>query len=234
VEKSKVIVAQSLSGYVATAAHKARAESDVRRVKGVERVENHLHSDEELRVRVAEELAHDLELSHYLLEVRSTRGFIRLDGQLGGYDLANAAVRHAARISGVRAVVNCLRWPGAVAGRAPERALAPGVGQDVYASDGKLGQVERVIVDSCNYCVTAIAVDAHVGPWPDDVERHILIPIADMRSVNATGVELNITATEAARCTEFDSRAFVAPDLNTHLPYGYLDNEVLFEPAGRT
>ncbi len=125
-----------LSGYVATTAHKARAESDVRPVAGLEQVENHLHSDEELRMLVAEALARDADLAHYLFDIRSTQGFLRLDGQVETADLAHAAVRLAGSIFGVRAVVNCLRWPGAAAVRAHERVLVPGVGQEVYASDG--------------------------------------------------------------------------------------------------
>ncbi len=196
-----------LSGYVATAAHKARAESDVRRVEGVERVENNLHSDEELQALVAERLARDTELRHCLLQVRSTQGFIRLDGQVESADLANAAVRIAGGVSGVRAVVNGLHWPGAAAACAHERVLVPGIGQEVYASDGLLGKVERVMIDSCNRLVTSVAVVARFGKWPDDVERHILIPIAAIRSVNASGVELNITAAQAARCSDLDLRA---------------------------
>jgi osmotically-inducible protein OsmY len=222
-----------LSGYVATTAHKARAESDVRRVEGVERVQNYLHSDEELQGLVAEKLTRDADLSHCLLEVRSTQGFIRLDGQVDNSDLANAAVRLAGSVAGVRAVINRLHSPGATAARADERVLVPGIGQDVYASDGRLGRVERMVLDACNRCVTAIAVDAHFGMWPEYIERHILIPIACVRSVNATGVELNITAAEAARCLDFDLKAFVMPDVNTQPPYGYLYGQVLLESAGR-
>ncbi len=222
-----------LTGYVATTAHKARAESDVRRVEGVERVENHLHSDEELRALVAEKLTRDADLSHCLLEVCSTQGFIRLDGQVDNSDLANAAVRLAGSVSGMRAVINCLHWPGVATVRADERVLVPGIGQDVYASDGQLGRVERVVMDPCNRSVTAIAVDAHFGMWPEYVERHLLIPITCVRSVNATGVELNITAAEAARCSDLDLKAFGTPDVNTQPPYGYLSSEVLLESAGR-
>jgi hypothetical protein len=197
----------------------------------VEQVENHLHSDEELQVLVAEKLARDADLRHCLLQVRSTQGFIRLDGQVESGDLANAAIRLAGGVSGVRAIVNCLRSPGAPAVRAHEHVLVPGVGQEVYASDGLLGKVERVMIDSCNRLVTGVAVAARFGRWPDDVERHILIPIAAIRSVNASGVELNITAAQAACCSDLDLRAFVTPDANTQLPYGYVYGEVLLESA---
>ncbi len=222
-----------LSGYVATTAHKARAESDVRRVEGVERVENFLHSDEELRMLVAEKLTRDADLSHYLLEVRSTQGFIRLDGQVDNSDLANAAVRLAGSVSGVRAVIDCLHWPDAAAVRADERVLVPGIGQDVYASDGQLGRVARVVMDPCNRRVTAMAVAAHFALGPEYVERHILIPITAIRNVNASGVELNITAAETARCADVDLTTFGSPDVNTQPPYGYLYSEVLLESAGR-
>ncbi len=221
-----------LSGYVASATHKARAESDVCRVKGVKQVENHLFSDDELRMLVAQELACNADLSHYLFEVRSTRGFIRLDGQVNSADLANAAENLAASVGGVRAVVNCLRCPDRTNVPANERVLVPGVGQEVYASDGRLGRVERVIVDAGDRQLAAVAVDARFGPWPDDRERHILVPIAGIRNVNASGVELNITSDEAAHCLEFDPKAFITPDPDAQLPYGYLCSEVLLEPVG--
>ncbi|HEX9076686.1 MAG TPA: BON domain-containing protein [Anaerolineae bacterium] len=221
-----------LSGYVATIAHKARAESDVSRVEGVEGVENHLYSDEELRVLVADEISRDADLSRHLLEVRSTKGFIRLDGHVASDNLAKTAVRLAGGIRGVRAVVNCLRWPGAAADRAHERVLLPCLGQDVYASDRRLGRVERVIVDASNHRVTAIAVDAHFGIWPQDVERRIRVPIGAVRCVKTSGVELNMTAGEAINCTDLEPQAFVTPGPTTLHPYGYLYSEVLLEPGG--
>ncbi len=75
-----------------------------------------------------------------------------------------------------------------------------------------------MIVDSCSNLVTGVAIVARFGTWPDDVERHILIPIAAIRSVNASGVELNITAAEAARCSDLDAKTLATPDSNTRLP----------------
>jgi hypothetical protein len=97
---------------------------------------------------------------------------------------------------------------------------------------GDLEGTERVSVDSCKGRVTAITVDTHLGIWPQDVERKIRVPMGAVRCMNASGVELNMTAGEAIHCTDLEPQVFVTPDPSTLLPYGYLYSEVPLESGG--
>lgn len=146
-------------------------------------------------------------------------------------DLADAAERCAASVPNVRSVFNCIQSPG-VANRQPERVLLPGIKQEVYASDGLLGQVQRVVLNPNNRRVTAFIVSAHFYQRDSKPERRILIPITAVRHVNASGVELGMTISEADRFPDFNPAKFVKPDPNWQSPLDYVHSDVLFSPDG--
>lgn len=219
-----------LSGYVVNGSHKVRAETDVRRVPGVQRIENDLISDPDLEVAVAGSLAQDTRLCSRTILVHSNAGVIRLDGQVDRDALAEAAECCAARVPAVRAVVNCIQTTGA-GNRQPERVLLPGIGQDVYLSDRWLGRVERVVLSRKNRCVSAIAVEGHIYAPGLATERLILIPINAVRHVNASGVELAVTIDDVAGYPEFNAARFVAPERGWRPPLDYHRDAVLLEPT---
>ena len=221
----------TLRGYVTRCSHKVRAECDTRQVPGVRQVENYLIADPDLEVAVAQEIAQDTRLRYLGILVHATIGVIRLDGQVDRADLADAAERLAATVPNVRAVVNCIQSPD-VANRPPERVFLPRGDQEVYASDGLLGRVDQVVMNPNNRRVTAIAVDAHFYHESLVTERRLFIPVAAVRNVNASGIELNLTVEEAERCADFDPAKFVMPDRSWQPPLDYVPNDILLESNG--
>jgi hypothetical protein len=138
----------------------------------------------------------------------------------------------------VRAVVNLVQAPGVTASAAAQRVLQPVIGQDVWATDMRLGQVKQVILSPLNRRVTALVVH---GEFPDpaqadaepsdmaQLERDVVIPAADVRHVTDGGVLLNIRGREAAGRRDFDPTDFVLVDTNWQPPYPYRPTDVLLE-----
>lgn len=75
----------------------------------------------------------------------------------------------------------------------PVGEVAAQRGEDVYASDGRIGQVEGLIVDSRNYHVTHVVLkEGHL--WG---RKQVAIPISAVTSVEE-GIRLSMTKQEVA------------------------------------
>jgi len=216
----------TLRGYVASDAHKARAENDARQIPGVQQIENHLIADPDLEARVAQQIAQDTHLRGESIFVHSTIGVIYLDGQADRAAVADTVERCAASVSNVRSVVNRIQFPG-VANHKAAPVLLPGIGQAVYASDGWLGRVEQVVMNPRNRRVTAIVVSANFYSRDSKRERRILIPSTAVRNVNASGIELNFTVDEVDQSADFDPTKFVAADSHWQPPFDYAPSDIL-------
>ena len=229
-----------LNGYVMTASIKARAEQASRRVLDVLGVEDHLIPDDQVVIAVAQALAHDARTREQRVYVNARSGFVSLSGNVSSTAVRAAVEECAAGVPVVRGVLNHVQALGVARDDAEQRVLQPQVGTEIYASDIRLGQVERAIISPHNRRVTAIV--AH-GQFPDPgvlpvemlhaaPEWHTVIPISAVSDVNASGVLLRITSVEAARLADFDPARFVTPDANWQLPYPYHLADVMLEPGG--
>jgi len=177
-------------------------------------------------------------------------GFVSLSGNVSSTAVRAAVEECAASVPVVRGVLNHVQTPGVAnvgynADDAEQRVLQPHIGTEIYASDTRLGQVERAIISPHNRRVTAIVAHgqfpepAHSDQSMSPVERphaapewHRVIPINAVSDVNAGGVLLRITSVEAARLADFDPAHFVTPDANWQLPYPYHLADVMLEPGG--
>jgi len=234
-----------LNGYVMTGSIKARAEQAARKVPNVLGVENHLIPDEQVVIAVAQALARDARTREQRVYVSARNGFISLNGKVSSAAVRAAVEECAASVPVVRGVLNHVRAPGVARDDAEQRALQPHIGTEIYASDSRLGQVERAIISPHNRRVTAIVAHgqfpklAHSDPSVLPVEMlhaarewHRVIPISAVSDVNASGVLLRISSVEAARLADFDPARFVTPGANWQLPYPYHFADVMLEPGG--
>ena len=89
----------TVTGNIATSAHRSRVEDSVRRVRGVRGLQNLPIGDDELESAVAQALGRDPRTSRFIIPVHATLGIIRLSGNVPAValDLARA-------VPGVRAV----------------------------------------------------------------------------------------------------------------------------------
>ena len=230
----------SLNGYVMTLTIKARVEQAARTVHDALDVENHLIADDQVVIAVAQALDQDAHTREQMVYVNARNGIVSLSGEVSSAAVRAAVEECAASVPVVRGVLNYTQALGVARHDEEQRVLQPQIGAEVYASDTRLGQVERAIISPHNRRVTAIV--AH-GQFPDPSvlpvemlhaapEWHRVIPISDVSDVNASGVLLRITSSEAARLADFDPACFVTPDASWQLPYPYLLAEVMLEPGG--
>jgi sporulation protein YlmC with PRC-barrel domain len=147
-----------------------------------------------------------------------------------------AAEAVAGSVPGVRAV-SCQGAGGSDAREEP-RALFPRVGQEVYASQTRLGHVERVIIHPRHRRVTALVVQGRAagrrgdegggGRLPAQPDQGLIIPVDAVRVVTEAAVLLRIDAAAARRYADRRLRAY-APEADWQPPYPYTRGEVLLE-----
>lgn len=229
-----------LRGHVVTPVNKSRAEDAARSVAGVLGVENHLVVDDDLVTGVAQALGREDRTRFERVDVGARNGFIFLSGQVASAAVREAAEEVAASVPQVRVIMNLLQAPNVVVDPQEQQVLEPPIGREIYATQERLGHVERVIINPHNRRVTAFV--AH-GYFPDllhmderrvsnevpQQERRVVVPIRVVRYGTGSSVLLNVDSCEAARYRDFDSADFVSPPEGWQPPYPYRWDDVLFE-----
>ena len=74
-------------------------------------------------------------------------GFVTLTGQAPSLESRLAAQEQAVAMPRVRGVLNSIRVLGADIDAKDQRTLQPLVGTSIYATDMKIGKVEKVVID---------------------------------------------------------------------------------------
>jgi hypothetical protein len=168
------------------------------------------------------------------------RGVVWVSGEVESPATRTAVEALAGSVPHVRAVIN--RVEGADGAGAAEnlRALFPTIGQEVYTSETRLGQVERVIIHPRHRRVTALVVrgwmmdpqetTASLSLDPDArQERLLVIPTSVVREVTEGAVLLQIGDDAAMRHADLEPAAYVPPATEWQPPYPYTHAEVLLE-----
>lgn len=116
-----------LGGHVRTHAEKQVTEDVIIKVKGVKDVINKLYVDTDLEITVAQALGNDARTRGGFpgILVGSAFGEIYLKGSVPAQDMKKAAGEIAAKIDGVRSVVNVLEAPEPPKPAAPAAAAKP-------------------------------------------------------------------------------------------------------------
>jgi osmotically-inducible protein OsmY len=229
-----------LRGHVFNALNKNRVEVAIRTVPGILSIEDCLVVDQELATQVAQALrCTDLTASEKIM-VKVEHGFITLTGQVSDTAVSEAAGKVAASLPQVRGVANFLRAPGIAAQPQRQQFWQPRIGEEVYATDTRLGEVEQVVINPNNRCVTAFVThviypDLYPGmddEFPDETnrqERHVVIPTSAIRYDGDSAICLQVSGAAAAQNRDVSSLDFVYPPENWQPPYPYDPGNVLFE-----
>ena len=229
-----------LRGHVVTSTNKRNAEDAAYCVPGVLHVENDLVVDDDLLFEVAQALGRNDVTRSERIAIGVRNGFITLNGYVASTVIRDDAEAIAASIPRVRGVVNYLHTPNVIIDYKDEPIWQPHIGQQVYAADMQLGQVERVIIDPRNRRVIAFVVrgifpdpqnkDGYRLPSDDSQEeRSVVIPIDAIRNASDGPVLLEVRGAEAARYRAFDPADFKSPPVAWQPPYPYRCDQVLFD-----
>lgn len=230
-----------LRGHATTPTSQIRAERAARSVRGVLGVVNEIVTDAEIQIAVAQALARDARTHGQRLFVTVERGVVSLSGEVSSPATSTAVEAVAGSVPEVRAVINQVSVPDDAGAVEDQRALFPRIGQEVYTSETRLGQVERVIIHPRHRRVTAVVVHGGMADPqspkagsslepPLRRERRLVGMTSAVREVTASAVLLHIGDHAAMRHADLDPAAYASPSIDWQPPYPYTRAEVLLEP----
>jgi osmotically-inducible protein OsmY/sporulation protein YlmC with PRC-barrel domain len=216
----------TLEGHVSSRLRAEHIEAVVATVPGVQAVNNRLICDDELEVQVAQALGADPRTRARPIAVHARHGVVTLSGRVTEAAVAEAATTVAAALPTVRAVVNRIEAPGFVPDETP--LIEPLPGQEVYADDGPVGVVQRVVIDPRTRRVSGIVV--RTGRTSTRSGRQepqtVLIPASQIRTVTAAAVLLQ-GERAALASTPAEGVVVSAPD-GWQPPFPYRPYEVVW------
>ena len=232
----------TLTGHVGRAINKTRAAAVVSETPRVAAIVNDLVLDYDLMIDAARVLGHDPQTKDEQIQVNVQHGVVYLGGTVTRAAVRVAATQAAARIPQARGIINVIKVPGIALDADEERFVQPQIGKGVYATDGQVGRVHRVVISPQSRRVTTVVVHAQIalgqeadGPsWSTErslqplSQRYILIPITSIECAQSGGLLLNVKSSKAARFGDFDQRNFVLPPAEWLPPYPYVSADVLF------
>jgi osmotically-inducible protein OsmY len=180
-----------LSGHVSMDHNTQRIEAIACSIVGVNAVHNHLVSDDELTIQVAQALGEDERTRPFVLPVFCSHGWVELVGTVPNRTIQRAAEAVAASVPAVRGVILLPDILGEPA--APRQdAVQPGIGVRAYGAEERKGTVYQVVINPHNRLVSHAVVrvlDKQTGDgrqvWGD-----YLVPVEAMQVVDAGGIFL--------------------------------------------
>lgn len=228
-----------LSGHVISASNRQLAEDAVRTVPGVLGVKSYLVSDDSLSQEVAGALGKVEHVYKVKFFTGVRNGVVALNGEVGSATLRSLAEKSAAKIPGVRGVINSVRAPGVDLEAEDQRFLQPVIGEQIYFRDGLLGAVQRVVIHPNNRRVVSMVVQRQISNYPPEPgsllggktlvpEGLVIIPMNIIRYMTKDSGFLHIHSADTANYRDFDPAEFIAPEKAWTPPYPYCLEDVLF------
>lgn len=212
-----------LSGHVSKDANQHHVEEIARSAPGVNAIHNHLVSDHDLSIQVAEALGDNERICPFILPVYSSHGWIELGGSVPNREIQLLAEATAASVPEVRGVIllpDIAGEPGAL-----ERvAVQPRIGVRVFEQveqDETEGIVYQVVINPQNRLVThAIVCVTHV--IHDRLETcNYLVPVEAMNVVDEEGIFLNYTTPAINQFPVLNPTNYPIAPLTWQPPYPY-------------
>ncbi len=209
-----------LSGHVSKDTNQKRIEEIARSAPGVNVVHNHLVSDHDLRIQVAEALGDNERTCLFILSVYSSHGWIELGGTVPNRDIQLLAEATAANVPEVRGVILLPDIEGEP--NVLERVVAqPRIGVQVFGEGEIEGIVYQVVINPLNRLVThAIARVTHLNhDWPETC--NYLVPVEVMNEVDEGGIFLNHSAPAINQFPVLNPTNYPLAQLTWQPPYPY-------------
>jgi osmotically-inducible protein OsmY len=234
-----------LSGYVSSPTMSAGAEKAALKADGIWKVVNHLSIDSEIQITIARAIGNDPRTTNARIFIGVNNGFVTLTGHAPGLAGRSAAQEQAVAIPKVRGVLNSIGVPGVDMKVEDQRVLQPVIGSDIYATDIKIGKVEKIVINPENRLVTAILSKAMLPDpaqlgsnrlWEQHLysERWIVIPIDAVRHLMSTSVFLKEKAVTVAGFDDFDPAVYLPSPEDWEPPYPYKHTDILFDGQTET
>jgi sporulation protein YlmC with PRC-barrel domain len=226
----------TLRGFVPDRRSQRLAAEVAGRTRGVRGLRDELVPDDELEIRVARAMADDERTRAYVIQVHARQGIVRLTGALEGTvaspDTRTAAQEVAANVVGVRSAV--VAFPGTLVDE--PQPILPGIGLPIYATDGRLGQLEVVVMEPGSRRITDLVV---AGSFPsgkaDDSAlgsaletRRLMIPVRSVAQVTEDAILLDVDRATSGRLPVYREQDYRAPEHDWIRTFDYRREDVRF------
>ncbi len=221
-----------LTGHISFRSRATWLEDELKKIPGVLGVINRLVCDDELESEVGSVLPAIPHTGAYSVTGRVHQGVVELIGHAEDRATAEAATEMVAKIPMVRGIVNRVEAPGFATD--PDWMDPPAVGENVYAEDGLLGRVDRVVIDPRRRSFTGLIVDVAL-PAGDDpyvalAHRTVFLPRTAIRACTDTSVFLLQTLSDATENPPAAGLA-VPPAADWQPPFPYRPEGVAWPEA---
>lgn len=223
-----------LSGHVTKDNNNHRIEEIAWSIPGVVAVHNHLVTDHDLSIQVAEALGNNRHTRPFVLLVSCFHGWVGLGGTVPNRDIQHVAEAAAASVPAVRGVILLPDIMGEEATPALD-AVQPGIGVRVYGADETDGTVSQVVINPQNRLVTHAIVRVIYKHTSDGRQawHDFLVPVDSMQVVDAGGVFLRRETNGISQFTIFDHANYPFAPLTWQPPYPYAVGSVRWPHQGQ-
>lgn len=228
-----------LSGHVSNDNNNQRIEEMAWSIPGIVAVHNHLVTDHDLSIQVAEALGDDKRTRSFVLPVSCFHGWVELGGMVPNHDIQRAAESAAASVPAVRGVIllpNIMGEHGALKHAAAALdAVQPGIGVRVYGADETEGTVYQVVINPQNRLVTHAIVRVKHKHTSDGRQTwcDYLVPVDSMQVVDAGGIFLSHETNVIQPFPVFNSANYPFAPLTWQPPYPYVVGSVRWPCHGQ-
>lgn len=222
-----------LSGHVFEENNNRRIEDIAWSIPGVLAVHNHLVSDYDLSIQVAEALGDNEHTRSFVLPVFCFHGWVELGGTVPTLNIQRAVEATAASVPAVRGVILLPDILGEEATPALD-AVQPGIGVRVYGANETEGTVSQVVINPHNRLVTHAIVRVLYKHTSDGRQawHDFLVPVDSMQVVDAGGIFLSRETNEISQFPVFDPANYPFAPLTWQPPYPYAVGSVRWPHKG--
>lgn len=222
-----------LSGHISKDNNHQRIEAIAWSISGVIAVHNHLVTDYDLSIQVAQALGDDKRISLFVLPVSCCHGWVELGGTVPNRDIQLTAEAAAASVPAVRGVILLPNIKGECP--SPVRdAVQPGIGVRVYGKGETEGTVYQVVINPQNRLVTHAVVRVIYKHTSDGRQAccDYLVPVDSMQVVDTGGIFLKRETNVIHQFPVFNPTAYPFAPLTWQPPYPYAVGSVRWPHRG--
>lgn len=212
-------------GHVGKDFHPRRIEEIIASVPGVSGITNHIVSDQELAVNIAQALSRDERTRKYFLNVSANHGWVTLMGEVPTIDALEAVEEVVSSVPAIRGIVN-LPVVSGLPGSEPRLAVQPDIGARVYDWAGLVGRVTGVVINPLQRLVTHFIVRTSGEAAGQRISAQYVLPVATIEVINEENIMLAKDVQRISVYPQLDVEEFPMAPEDWKPPFPYKRGQV--------
>lgn len=212
-------------GHVRKDFHRRRIEAIIAAVPGVTAVSNHIVSDNQLAVDIAQALSSDERTRSIFLTVSCGHGWVTLIGEVNTIEALEAVEEVLSTVPNVRGIVNLPAVSG-LPGPEDRLAVQPDIGARVYNWEGLVGRVTGVVIDPLSRLVTHFSVGTSGEAAGQRVSSQYVLPLETIEVISKENIMLARDVQRIDVYSQLDLEEFPLASEDWRAPFPYKRGQV--------